>query len=292
MRPVTTARRRLLALLPAALLLAGCGRLDELVASPPTTPEQWCQQRPCVDLGSTVLTEPLGTVLVALLTVAWIASGVYFLVTRAGQRSRTWLGIALVLGGVGAGLAGVSYQAFSYPLKCAGWDYCRLTNAWEVGYSVAQAASVSAMVVAVAYACTVGGVRRGLAWYAAANVAVYLVVTAVGVLAPSALLLSFEVLMLFAVPGIVVVLVVAGRRYRRERDPLDRSLLLAAVLLVAVQVAYFAYYAAGVTATLWDDGQGFYFSANDVLHVGMLGWLAYVVVAVGRRLRDRPGSAA
>ena len=87
-------------------------------------------------------------------------------------------------------------------------------------------------------------------------------------------------------------LVVAGRRYRRERDPLDRALLVAAGLLVLVQVAYFAYYAAGVTAALWDEGRGFYFSANDVLHVGMLGWLAYVVVAVGRRLRDLPDPTA
>ena len=66
--------------------------------------------------------------------------------TRSGQRSRAWLGVALLLGGIGAGLAGASYQAFSYPLKCAGWDFCRLTDGLEVGYSVSQAASVSAMV--------------------------------------------------------------------------------------------------------------------------------------------------
>ncbi len=270
----------------AAVLLAGCGRLDELTYQPPTTPEQWCDQRPCVQVGDTILNEPLGTFLVFLLAGLWIASGIYFLRTRRGQRSRQWLGIALILGGIGAALAGVSYQAFSYEVKCAGLDLCRLTSGWEVAYSLTQACSVSAMLIAVAHACTTGRLRRGLILYAIANAAVYLVITIIGVLLPSATLLSFAVLMLFALPGILVVIVVAGRRYRSTRDPMDRSLVIAAVLLVLVQVAYFAYYAAGITAVLWDDGTGFYFSENDVLHVGLILWLWYVVAVVGRHLRD------
>lgn len=272
----------------AAVLLAGCGRLDELTYQPPTTPEQWCDQRPCVQVGDTILNEPLGTFLVFLLAGVWVASGIYFLRTRRGQRSRQWLGIALILGGIGAALAGVSYQAFSYELKCAGLDLCRLTNGWEVAYSLTQACSVSAMLIAVAHACTTGRLRRGLILYAIANAAVYVVITIIGVLMPSATLLSFAVLMLFALPGILVVIVVAGRRYRSTRDPMDRSLVIAAVLLILVQVAYFAYYAAGITAVLWDDGNGFYFSENDVLHVGLILWLWYVVAVVGRHLRDAP----
>lgn len=272
----------------AAVLLAGCGRLDELTYQPPTTPEQWCDQRPCVQVGDTILNEPLGTFLVFLLAGVWVASGIYFLRTRRGQRSRQWLGIALILGGIGAALAGVSYQAFSYELKCAGLDLCRLTSGWEVAYSLTQACSVSAMLIAVAHACTTGRLRRGLILYAIANAAVYVVITIIGVLMPSATLLSFAVLMLFALPGILVVIVVAGRRYRSTRDPMDRSLVIAAVLLILVQVAYFAYYAAGITAVLWDDGNGFYFSENDVLHVGLILWLWYVVAVVGRHLRDAP----
>ena len=269
----------------SAVVLAGCGRLDELVYSPPTTPEQWCDERPCTEVGGAVIDEPFGTALVALLALAWLASGLYFLLTRDSQRSRTWLGIAFVLGGIGAAVAGVSYQAFGYELKCVGYDVCRLTDGWEVAYSVAQAASVSAMLVAVAYACTSGRLRRGVVVYAGLNVAVYLVVTALGVLAPSSLLLSFEVLMLFAVPGIVLVLVLAARHARQAEDPLGRRLVVAAVLLVVVQVAYFGYYAAGIGTSLWDS-RGISFTANDVLHVGMLFWLGYVVRAVGPLLRD------
>lgn len=270
----------------AGLAVAGCGRLDELTYEPATTAEQWCEQRPCFDVGTTTLNEPLGTVLVFLLAALWIAAGLYFLGTRRRQHSRAWLGVALILGGIGAGLAGVSYQAFSYELKCAGRDLCALTNGWEVAYSLTQAVSVSAMLVAVAHACTAGRMRRGLITYAAVNVVVYLGVTVAGVLMPSAVLLSFGVLMLFALPGILIVILVAARRYRTTHDPMDRALVIAAVLLVAVQVAYFAYWAAGLTAVLWDEGQGFYFSENDVLHIGMILWLWYVVAVVGRYLRD------
>jgi hypothetical protein len=270
----------------AALLLAGCGQLDELTYQPETTPEQWCDQRPCVEVGDTILNAPLGTFMVFLLAGLWVASGVYFLRTRRAQRSRLWLGIALILGGIGAALAGVSYQAFSYELKCAGLDLCRLTNGWEVGYSLIQACSASALLIAVAHACTTDRLRRGLIIVATADVAVYLVITIVGVLMPSATLLSFAVLMLFALPVIVITIVVAGLRYRATRDPMDRSLVTAALLLVLVQVAYFAYYAAGITAVLWDDGAGFYFSENDVLHVGIILWLGYLVAVVGPLLRD------
>ncbi len=242
-------------------------------------------------MGDTIVNEPLGTFLVFLLAGLWVASGIYFLRTRRGQRSRQWLGIALILGGIGAALAGVSYQTFSYELKCAGLDLCRLTNGWEVAYSLTQACSSSAVLIAVAHACTTGRLRRGLIIFAIANAAVYLVITVIGVLAPSAVLLSFAVLMLFALPGILIVIVVAGRRYHATRDPMDRSLVIAAVLLVLVQVAYFAYYAAGITAVLWDDGSGFYFSENDVLHVGMILWLWYLVAVVGRHLRDASAEA-
>ena len=270
--------RRLL-WVPVLLVLSGCA-LTEVPYDPPITPEQWCEQRPCVDVGSVVLNEPLGTFLVFTLALLWIAVGVGFLVTRRGQMSRGWLGVALILGGVGAAQAGVSYQAFSYELKCAGKEFCTYTNGFEVGYSITQAWSVSAMLVAVAYACPLA--RRGVMIYALANAVVYTIVAIAGVLLPSIVLLSFEVLMLFALPGIILVIVLAAR----SKEPASRPILIAAVLLIVVNVAYFAYYAAGITETLWDGGDGFYFSANDVLHVGMIAWLVYVAAAVGPRLRD------
>ena len=262
-----------------ALLLAGCGRIDELASSPPVTPQQWCEQRPCIDIGGTIVNEPLGSFLVFFLAGLWVAVGGYFLATRRGQRSRVWLGVALVLGGIGAAQAGISYQAFSYELKCDGRDVCALTSGFEVGYSLTQAWSISAMLVAVGYACTRPGMRRAITWYALANALLYCAVLIAGVMMPSALLLSFTVLMLFAVPGIVIVMVVSWST--------NRTIFTAALLLIGVNVAYYVYWAAGFTAALYQNGDGFYFSENDVLHVGYIAWLIYIAVRLGPTLADR-----
>jgi hypothetical protein len=259
-----------------------------LIYAPPTTPQQWCEQRPCIAVGGTTLDEPLGTVLVFLLASIWLAAGIYFLVSRRDQSSRFWFGIALVLGGIGAALAGISYQAFGYVIKCAGRDLCVLTDGFEVGYSVAQALSASAMLTAVSYACATKGRRRYLIGYAALNAALYGAISIAGVMMPSAALLSYLVLMLFALPGILVVIVVSARRYVRTHDAMNRSLVVSTLLLVVVQGAFCAYHTAGLTETLWDHGRGFYFSENDVLHVGMMLWLAYVVFVVGKQLCDEP----
>jgi hypothetical protein len=266
--------------------LSGWSRLDQLEVEPPTTPDEWCAQRPCLHFGDLVVNEPLGSLLVFGLALLWLAAGLHLLRSAGGHRSRAWLGVALLLGGAGALQAGISYQAFSYALKCAGRAHCLLTNGFEVGYSVTQAASVSAMLVAVAHACARGAWRRALIAYAWVNAAVYGGVALAGVRLPSRVLLSFEVLMLFALPGLLLVIGVAARRLRASGEALARSLLHAALGMLAVQGAYFAYAAAGITQRLWDGGQGFYFSENDVLHVGMIGWLAYLVAKVGPRLHD------
>ena len=266
-----------------ALLLTGCGRIDELVYQPPTTPAEWCAQRPCVEVGGITLAEPWSSVLVFALALLWLGVGIYFLVSRRGQRSRTWFGVSLILGGLAAGSAGISYQAFSYELKCAGRDLCALTNGFEIAYSLMQVASMSAMVVAVAYALASERVRRAITVYAVLNLIVYVAITVAGVLLPSAFLLSFELLLLFAVPALVIAAVLAIRRWQ---EPLARRILWVLVLLVFVQVAYLVYFALGITESLW--ASGIYFSANDVLHVGMLAWLAITAGALGPALKDGP----
>lgn len=264
------------------LLLTGCGRIDELIYQPPTTPAEWCAQRPCVEVAGVTLAEPWSSALVFALALLWLGVGVYFLMSRGGQRSRTWFGVSLILGGLAAGSAGISYQAFSYELKCAGRDFCALTNGYEIAYSLMQVASMSAMVVAVAYALAADRARRAIMVYAVLNLIAYVAVTVAGVVLPSAFLLSFDLLLLFAVPALVIATVLAIRRWQ---EPLARRILWVLVLLVLVQVAYLVYVALGITESLWAAGT--YFSANDVLHVGMLAWLAITAGALGPALRDR-----
>lgn len=270
----------------STVALAGCGRVDELVYQPPTTPTDWCSQRPCVEVGGIIVAEPWSSALVFALALLWLGVGVYFLASRRGQRSRTWFGASLILGGLAAGSAGISYQALSYELKCAGREVCVLTNGFEIAYSLLQVASMSAMVVAVAYALATPRVRHAVTVYAVFNIVVYVGITVAGMLLPSAFLLAFEMLLVFAVPALAIAATLAIRRWS---ELLARRILGVLVLLVGVQMAYLVYFALGITQTLW--ASGIYFSANDVLHVGMLIWLGAVWLALRRTLADRPLTA-
>jgi hypothetical protein len=260
--------------------------MNELLFEPHTTPEQWCEIQPCFEIGGITFTQPFGSFLVYLLALLWIAGGVYFWRIRDGQRSRKWMALALLLGGIGAGLAGTSYQFLGYQLKCAGRELCLWTHWLEVAYMMFQAASTSAMLIAVATACTTGALRLWLVIYAVADTAAYLALATYGALAGARTLISFELLMVFAAPGLLFILVIAAVRWLRDRDSMDLALIGAGVWLMITIGAYSAYLAAGLTARLWDGGNGFYFSENDVLHVGMILFIAYLVAVVAKRLRD------
>lgn len=281
-----------MAVVAAGGALAGCARVETILREPPTTPEQWCVARPCVHLGGTVLDEPLGTLLVFALAALWLGAGVHTWRIRSSQRSRAWFAVALALGGVGAALAGTSFQAFGYELKCAGRPLCVWTNWFEVAYLIAQAASVSAMVAAVAYACTAGSFRRVILVYAAASALLYAALAVAGALVPIAVLISFDVFVAFAGPALLLVLAIGAFRARHHRDALGRALVVATLWLVLTFTAFYAYGAADLTRALWNGGTGFYFSENDVLHTGMIVWLAYAATVVARHLRDSPESAS
>ncbi len=228
--------------------------------------------------------QPSTTFFVYLLGLLAIGAGIYFWRIRQGQRSRLWWGIALILWGAGALLAGTSYEAFSYALKCAGRPACVWTSWWEVGYLLLSVASIDAMLLAVATACTTGRVRRALIVYAAPNAAVYLVVVLVGALIPVKFLISFELLLIFAAPTILMFFILNGRRYARLRDGMDAALLGAWAWLALTIGAYFVYLMLGVTSTLW--ARGIWFSENDVLHIGLIVWMIYLARVVAPRVWD------
>ncbi len=285
-------------MLSALRILAECARrattlpgrmtnpIDALLTTPPLAPGEWCVARPCAQVGGVVLDQPLGTVLVMLLAVLWILAGGALWRERGPHVSRRWWAAAMAVGGVAAALAGLSYQAFGYELKCAGRDVCLWTSWFEIAYLVLQNMSVACMVVGVAYACSGTKLRRWLVGYAIANVLLHLVVTAYGLATANTSLLSFELLLLFSLPALLVAFGLNGYRFVRTRGAVDAALLGAWLGLIAVNGAYYTYLVAGITERLWDAGRGFYFSENDVLHVGMMLWLLYVVRVVAPRLAD------
>lgn len=293
--PVTlkeAALKRSLLWLAALLILTGCQQFESLLYSPKQTPETWLSIQPFIELRSGAATllivQPTTSVIVYLLGLIAIGAGLHFLRIRHAQRSRLWWGIALILWGGGALLAGTSYEAFSYQIKCAGREACLWTSWWEIGYLVLSVASIDAMLLAQAYACAMGKGRKALMTYAFLNLTVYVITVLIGVAVPIQFLISFEWLLIVAAPTIVLFIILNGWRYRQFKRSMDLALLGAWAWLALTIGAYFVYLISGLTQNLW--AQGIWFSENDMLHIGLIIWMIYLALIVAPRVEDEPAA--
>ncbi len=271
--------------------LSGCGRLDAIDCSPKITPEAFLSSQPhlhvklaAVDF---ILIQPSSTVIVYTAALLTMGAGRCFLRVRNNEQTRLWWGVGLLLSGFGALLAGTSYQAFGYEIKCAGRAFCAWTSWWEVGYLIFTAAGMNALLVAVACSCATATLRRTVSIYAAANAAVYAGVVLAGAFVPVRFLVSFEFLMLAAVPAVVLALVLTGRAFAERRDPASLALLGAWGGFVMVVAAHVLAQSLGITQKMLS--RGIWFTENDVLHAGMILWVLYVAAALPKRIEDRRG---
>ena len=282
--------KRILPCILSFLILSGCRQLETILYSPPQTPETWLTIQPYwrIQLGAReiIFIQPSSTLFVYALGLLAIGVGLYFLRIRQGQRTRLWWGIALLLWGVGALFAGTSYEAFSYAIKCAGRTACIWTSSWELLYLIFSVASMDSMVLAVAYSSATGKLRKALIVYAAVNLGIYLLVILIGALIPVKFLISFELLLVFTAPSILLFFIINGHRYLKRREKQDLALLGAWAILGLVIGAYFLYLILGITPQLW--AQGVWFSENDVLHIGLILWMLYLALVVARRVKDAP----
>ena len=280
--------KRIFPLFIILLALAACGRLETIPYDPVQSPETWLQIQPYAEirLGSFnfIFVQPSTSIIVYLLGIMTIAVGLYFLKTVNGQRSRLWWGIALLLWGIGALLAGTSYEAFSYAIKCVGRDACLWTSWWEILYLVLSVWSIDAMILAVAYSSVSGKLRKWLLFYAVVNAALYFLIVMIGVFTPVKFLISFELLLIVTAPSIITFFVIHGWLYFRHKDTIALIYLGTWIWLGMTIVAYFLYLLSGNTTALWE--KGIWFSENDVLHIGLIVWMVYIVRFLSPRVKD------
>ena len=272
------------------LALTGCASLDSIPYSPRQTPQSWLQIQPFleVELGKLelILVQPSSTIFVYLLGILAMAVGLYFFKVQRGQLSRSWWGIALILWGLGALFAGTSYQAFSYEIKCAGKEICSWTSWWEVIYLILSAASIQALVISGAYSSCMGKCRKVLLVYAVLEFMLYVVLVTVGVLTLTKFLISFDLLLIVTAPNILFLFILNGRRYLKTRNRMDLLLAATWIWLGLVIGIYYIYLVLGLTEHFWV--QGIWFSENDLLHLGLISWMAYIALAAAERIRDEP----
>ena len=275
-------------ILATLTLLTACGRLDAILYEPTQTPETWLQIQPYIEFQfgtqSIIFVQPSTSIIVYLLGVLTIAGGLYFLKIHNGQHSCLWWGIALLLWGIGAILAGTSYEAFSYSIKCAGRDACLWTSWWEVLYLIVSVWSIDAMTIAVAYSSATDRLRKWLTVYAVVNAVLYFVIVMIGVFIPVKFLISFEMLLVVAAPSILAFFVINGWRYARQKQSIDLIYLSTWIWLGVTIAAYFLYFISGNTAALWE--KGIWFSENDVLHIGLIVWIIYIARIFAPRVKD------
>jgi hypothetical protein len=271
------------------LTLSSCGRLDTIPYDPPQTPQTWLQIQPYAEIHfgtqTVIIVQPSTSAIVYLLGILTVSIGLYFLKIRAGQRSRLWWGIALILWGAGALVAGTSYEAFSYAIKCAGREFCLWTSWWEIAYLLLTVWSIDAMTVAMAWSSAYGKLRKTLTFYAFINAAVYLVLVLIGVFVPVKFLISFEFLLVLGFPSFLVFFALNVWRYRKFKLRPDLAFIGAWLWLAVTVAAYFIAYSAGLTQAMW--AKGIWFSENDVLHIFLILWMIYFAFLIPR-VTDNP----
>ena len=281
-------KRKLFLLAFILLSLSACAPLETIPYTPAQTPETWLQIQPFAELqfGSQtiIFVQPSTSLIVYLLGILTIYIGIHFLRTRQDQNSRLWWGVALLFWGLGALLAGTSYEAFSFAIKCAGRDLCVWTSGWEIVYLVFSVWSIDAILAAVAYSSSVGKGRKLLLGYALSNAIVYTVIVLVGIFIPVKFLISFEFMLLLTAPSILALFILNGKRYLNQKERLDLLLLYTWLGLGFTIGAYFLYYLSGLTATLWE--KGFWFSENDVLHIGLILWMIFIGFYLTPKVKD------
>jgi hypothetical protein len=280
----TISRTLLPAFLLVLLALTSCGRLDTIPYDPPQTPQTWLQIQPYINarVGSLefILVQPSTSAIVYLLGIFTVGIGLYILKIRLGQRTRLWWGIALILWGIGALVAGTSYEAFSYAIKCAGREFCLWTSWWEIAYLLLTVWSIDAMTVAIAWSSASGKLRRALSVYALVNAAVYFLLVLIGVFVPAKFLISFEFLLVVGFPSFLAFFAINVGRYRKYRLATDKAFIGAWLWLAVTVAAYFIAYSAGLTQAVW--AKGVWFSENDVLHIFLIAWMLYFAFIIPR----------
>jgi len=266
------------------MIVAFSNGLNALLLEPLITPEAWLESHPNLQIGNLIVSEPSSSLLIFLLAILYLRIAILFFRGHAGQQSRLWWGIFMLLFGLGAILAGVSYQAFSFELKCRGFDYCLWTSWWEIGYMICTVAGVGAAFIAAAYA--VLSVMARLFWtaYALGSTLIYSGVATFGIISANRFLISFEMMIIFVLAGFLAIAANLSWQYRKTKNPLIMKILKVGVLLIAVIVIYFIGLTSGYAALLW--ARGIWFNANDLLHVLLFGWVLYSYNMLHDTFRD------
>lgn len=251
----------------------------------PIKSAEWCFKQPCHEFFG-VTTGPISSsILVFTLSFYGIFVAYKFFQNKKKQNARLYWSISLLLGAVGAMAAGTSFQAFGYEIKCQGKDLCDITSWYEVVYNVLTVWSACFILLGI---CVAFLHRKKIKPILALCVLYSLAFIVLSILAYQQnyyTILSFEFLLLYISPIYFSVLALVITKYFKSADESTNKYLKSFGILVLTMLGYYIYLELGIGELLWTIG--IWFSANDVLHLGMIGWLFYVSNYVLQNVQDK-----
>jgi hypothetical protein len=259
---------------------------ESLLQLPKITPSEYLSSIPYIYLFHTdmILIKPSSTFFIYFLGIQTIVLGMSFLKDRQSD-AHLWWGLAMMFWGIGALLAGTSYQGFGYELKCNGYEYCLHTSWFELAYYYFTALSMSALGIAIAKTILPRDKQKFLFIYAKIAIVIYIILLLVGSIFQIRLLISYELFTIFFMPLYVIFFIYSVLLYKKKHDQLNQRLLVTWVLFLIVNVSYYIYYFLGIGDTIYLN-TGVWFSANDVLHVLLICWMGYIQFHVKKFIDD------
>lgn len=237
-----------------------------ILIEPNITPIEYLALKPYIEIESLIIIVPSSTIIVYLLGILILYIGCRFL----REKKQLW-GFSMIFWGLSTLLAGSSYQGFGYELKCEGYDYCVFTSFLETWYLFFTAISIS--LLAIAFSKQFYN-KSWLIFYSKIALIIYTALLLIGSIFNVYVLISYELFTVFFMPVFLVLFVINIRNHLKNKQEIDKDFIKLWIIFLLVNLSYYIYYIPGFTDRLYESTT-IWFSANDVLHVGLIIWFVY-----------------
>lgn len=241
-----------------------------LLQTPSLTALEYLEMKPYINIGNIIIIVPSSTIIVYALGIITIYIGVKLLKLEAAYKKQ-W-GISLILWGIGTILAGTSYQGLGYELKCTGQTFCLFTSWFELSYLYMTALSITVMAYAVAKKSLKHKYLDTYLTIVNIGFIFYTLSLLLGTIFEIKLWITYEWFLIFFLLYFVSFFLMNYKSHQKNPNLLDKKLIMVWVLMMVINIVYFIYFYSGIPEVLYQN-YGIWFSANDVLHVGLVYWM-------------------
>jgi hypothetical protein len=244
------------------------GKVGTLFMVPSISTQAYLDQWPSFTIGNLIIQQPSSSIIILILAILTIALGIHYFTSKK-SRFAFWLGINFIFWGLGAFLAGLSYQAFGYYLKCTGLTHCLFTDWVELLYMTVTVISINAILMAYASLMKSYKLALLLKKIALISVATYTIFQGIGMLIPVQFMLSYEGMLLFLSPNLIIFIVLS---IQNRKEALHKQMLTLWIVFIFINLAYFVALFGGQGSFIYNT-TGIWFNENDTLHVLLIFWM-------------------